>query len=474
MVNRKILLLLIVILGFGLRYYGATSIPPAWDEIINEFPDAQKISFSPENINLPIVDKTPEGGVMVSKYIIVLGWYLFGNSVMGARLPFILLGTFNIILIYLLVKQNFNTPTALISALLFSISQYSIGGCRFSDSQPCNIMMVILSLIVFCNAIKRSSKWLIMLNGLIMGVAFWFYENLIFLVPIYIIFLLLSPDYRYWLKSKYLWISFAITFFVAVPLVILNLAPGAERFGFIYNEATIGFSLNATGMYLGEIILLAIKPFANLFDFVAGSLDSEKPPVNFVLGILILFSVARSFKDKHFFVRLLVICFMFHFVAFSLVRRNDVIQSVWSLGSLDWGNTSFIPGVILLAILLYKQFKNRMRRGLLLLSGLVFFMLIKTWNFVSYPMCYFFPVREFFLEGSYDDIEYYRSIGQTEYVKDILISIFRATRNEEIKQRAVLELSEVLINEVRNETVEECLPGAILEKSGEGIANEKY
>ncbi|MCF7874390.1 MAG: glycosyltransferase family 39 protein [Candidatus Omnitrophica bacterium] len=455
---RRPLILFFLLVAFALRYYGAVSIPPVWDEVYNEFPDARRISFSKGNINIPIVDTTPEGGVMLPKYVIYLGWTIFGNSLIGARLPFILSGVFLVLLIYLIVKKYIGIEAALISALLASISQYCVGASRWSDSQSLSMIIALVSLFVFYRALLDSNKYMILLNGLLIGIACWFYENLIFLIPIYIIFLLVCPKYRSWLKSKYLWWSFVIALFAAAPLVVMTLNSGAERFKYIYAETAVGLSLNAIGLYLGELILLVIKNFPDLFEFVAKSLDSEAPPANFLFGIIILVSVVRSFKSKQPFIRLLVVWFMFNFIVFSFLRRNDVIQSIWSLGSLDWGSLGFMAGLILAANQLYLIAKKKDKRGAAIFIILVTFILFKTWDFVSYPLNSYFPVREYLLKTAhFGDVAYLKSAGKTEDAKEILKRIYKLAKNKRTKYRAAWELANILKSEGKNQEAEEYL-----------------
>lgn len=206
------------------------------------------------------------------------------------------------------------------------------------------------------------------------------------------------------------------------------------------------------------MILLVIKNFPDLFEFVAKSLDSEAPPANFLFGIIILVSVARSFKSKQPFIRLLVVWFMFNFIVFSFLRRNDVIQSIWSLGSLDWGSLGFMAGLILAANQLYLIAKKKDKRGAAIFIILVTFILFKTWDFVSYPLNSYFPVREYLLRTvHFGDVAYLKSTGQTEYAKEILKRIYKLTENDRTRYKAVVELIKILKDEGRIKEVEKYL-----------------
>ena len=332
---RRIILFVILMMGFTLRFYTAASIPPVYDEM-DDLPSAEKISLNINSLNLPLVDTRRESAPIAFKYIARVGWYVFGDSLLGARLPFVILGTLIILLVYFLTASVLGVRVGLLAALLLSISHYDIGTSRVANINPPQVFFFVLSLLIFYKAITTSNKKLMLLNGLIMGMGFWVKESVSFLMPIYFIFLLVCDNYKHWLRNKYLWISFVIAFCVMLPLILLNLDSEVPRFSHVRSEAAIGVSMNAIGFYLGEIILLIMKLFPEMFNHVVSSLDMEYPIVNFVFGFLILLAVSTSIKKKDPFIRLLMVAFMFNFIVFSLLRRGNIINSFCSIGSFDW------------------------------------------------------------------------------------------------------------------------------------------
>jgi hypothetical protein len=204
--------------------------------------------------------------------------------------------------------------------------------------------------------------------------------------------------------------------------------------------------------------LLVLKNFPDLFEYAARSLDTETPPAYFLFGIIVLVSVVRSFKSKQPFIRLLTVWFTFNFVVFSLLRRNDTIQSVWSLGSLGWGHIGFIAGLILAANQLYIMIKKKHKQGAIVFTILIVLMLAKTWTFISYPLNSYFPVREYlFKTAHFGDVAHLRKTGQTEYAKEILKRIFKLTRNDRTRCKAAWELVKILKDEGRLQEAEKYL-----------------
>lgn len=445
---RYVILTIIVLLGFGLRFYGATTINPNWDEE-EFFQSAERISFSPVNPNLPLVDKEYPSPITY-KYLIKLGWLFFGKSDLGGRLPFVILGALTIWAVYMLTNLALGNKVALLACLLLAISQYHIGATRIADDCAPLLFLSTLSMFIFFKALSNRDKKLILLNGLIIGVGFWFKESIFFLIPIYIIFLAMQADFREWLKNKHVWFSFILAISLALPLIFLNLIQNAPRFGYIVYETGWGLSINALGLYIGEIFLLIINRFnPALFDFVAGTLDIEYPMLNWIMGIIILIAVVISGKKKQPFIKLLMICFLFNFIIFSFLRNTgdmDVkFNSPWSMASLDWGVLAFIPGIILAANMLY-SFLIKRKRNLILTAFLVVFLLANTVRFISFPLNCFVPIKGYAVKEWYGLVNEYYLSQNPDKARDILERIYRIADDDSPYKEKVA----AAINQIKN------------------------
>jgi len=476
---RKIIAILILFTAFAMRFYRADTIPYNWDEMTN-VRAARGISFDFHHLKLPLINTKPEG-ILSEMYAVRLGWNIFGESYLGARLPSIIIGLLIILLVYFFVQSTFGIESALMACLFLALSPFCIVNTRNADLGFAIAAFSFLSLSIFYKGIITSNKKLILLTGVIIGLGFLIKESMIFMIPIYIIFLWISPKYRFWLKNKYLWISFAIAIFMILPFVWLDLEPQAQRFRFIYNEVAIGPSLNAVGLYIGELILLAAKYFSHpFFNYIAGSVDPEYPPVNFILGLLILIAVFKYIKDKRPFVRLLVITFFFNFVLFSFLRgRDNIVKSAWSLASLEWGIIGFIPGLVLVSDMLANFFSRNNYYRKVLFVMLVIFMFIRGWKVASFPLSCYPPIRDRCIEQLlYDDargnmhdylgkpvygeVHYYLKEGEVELSEDILKNIYKTADNKpEYKKRAALELIKIFIKEGRYKQAKKYLSYAI-------------
>jgi hypothetical protein len=66
--------------------------------------------------------------------------------------------------------------------------------------------------------------------------------------------------------------------------------------------------------------------------------------------------------------------------------------------SSDWSAMSFIPGVILAANMLIVFLRKYKIKAALLSGVLLFFVFIRSWAIVTYPLNYYFPTRDFYIK----------------------------------------------------------------------------
>jgi len=437
-------LFIILFVGFALRFYGAKTIPLTNDEY-DDFKSAESLSLCLKNGNFPMIDNK-NAGLMGGRYIVYAGWTIFGRSTLGARLPFVIMGIFTIFIVYLSIKPILGNRVAFLTSTFLSISQWHVGMTRIANMAPFELL-AILSLFLFYKGISTNNNKLILLNGIVIGVAFFLEEHILILILVYIVFLYFSR-YRYKLRNKYLWFSFTITLLLISPLLFVLFSPDSLRIKYIDKAICAGPSLNAIGIYIGELIFLLIKPFHSLFDYAAHVTENEYPMANFVFGLLVLIALLKSLKERNSFVRLLVVWFLTNFVFFSFFRCCNNANTIWSLGSLEWSCLTFIPGVILCAKMINSFIQVNRRRGYLLLFLLVGFMLFRTTGMVLYPLNCYFPIRITQINMQFDDIEDFIKNNDYKTAEDRLLRIYKVSnKSPYIKKRAALILTKIFIKE---------------------------
>jgi uncharacterized membrane protein len=135
------LILLIFILGLGLRLYDLGGESIWFDEAVSVM--ASKLGFLEQiRWSLASSDNNPP-----LYYAFLRVWVLlFGDSEFAVRLPSAIFGSFSILLIYIVGALLFNKKTALLSALVLAVSVFHI---NFSQEGRVYALLAFLALLLF-------------------------------------------------------------------------------------------------------------------------------------------------------------------------------------------------------------------------------------------------------------------------------------------------------------------------------------
>lgn len=233
----RFFLLLILLIGFLLRFIFLSEIPPgiANDEaniILNA------ISFSQIGENIPGVVTgiigTPTGDYRtgihseISSYLLIPSFFIFGSNWPLIKMPFIILSLGIIFLSYLLAKKITNTNIALLVALLSAINPWSI---MFGRSAYESIISCFFYLLAFYIVISlRGWKILYSFPIFLMGFASYFSAKTLFL-PL-ILFCIPVTKLFYPTKSlkPVIVLNILAFLFLAIYLPILYNNPAGVRF----------------------------------------------------------------------------------------------------------------------------------------------------------------------------------------------------------------------------------------------------
>ena len=144
-----IILALIVLLGFGLRFYDLDKENLWFDE------GYTILSINQDNIG-GVIDQAEITETKPSVYFIILHLWseIFGLSMFALRFFSLLCGVISIILLYLLAKELFDKKVAILSALLISISLFDIIYSQEARVFSFFTTLTILSFFIFVKLIK--------------------------------------------------------------------------------------------------------------------------------------------------------------------------------------------------------------------------------------------------------------------------------------------------------------------------------
>jgi len=202
------------------------------------------------------------------------------------RLGSLVLSSFNIILLFLIVKRIYSAEAAYISSLLFTASIYFniICGLFIIPDTP-QIFFIMLALYFGIPAITadnhtKGDSLKIILFGLFTGLAFLSKYHSLYLwfgFGLYILF-----HDRRWLKRPALYISVFVTLLVMIPVIYWNI--NNNFISFTFHESRVG------------LFNRPIRP-ESFLPFILGQFFYQNP-VLFIIYLFTLFSLYKKGRNR--------------------------------------------------------------------------------------------------------------------------------------------------------------------------------
>jgi 4-amino-4-deoxy-L-arabinose transferase-like glycosyltransferase len=233
--NKINLLLVIVIFGALLRFWGLGKNPPGlyWDEVSlgwNAY-SVLKTGFDEHGRFLPIDTFFAFGDYKPPLYIyaVVPSIRIFGLNEFAVRFPSALAGTLLIIVTYFLSKElfsigrvdnklkieNLKLKIPLLASLLVAASPWSITLSRVGFESNLAVLLNALGFLFFLYAVNKSPKWLILSVFSFILAAYTFNANRL-LSPIFLV----SLTIIYFRKAVSNWKWWAVSAFVGIILAL--------------------------------------------------------------------------------------------------------------------------------------------------------------------------------------------------------------------------------------------------------------
>jgi len=155
-------------------------------------------------------------------WLIWLGRLLFGDTEIGVRIPFVVLGLGTILASYFLARTFFDQKTAFLFALLVSLSPSYVFASRIATPDQAVIFFWILAMIFFWRAYKdlRFRDWILL--GIFLGLGFLSKYQIVFLPLAIFIFLIFRQKGRRLLRTSFPYISLAISLLIFLPNILWN------------------------------------------------------------------------------------------------------------------------------------------------------------------------------------------------------------------------------------------------------------
>lgn len=224
--SQKKILLAFLCFAFFIRFYKVDQIPNGlyYDEIDSGYQARSLIqtgkdyrgTLSPFFVNSNVEERTP-----IPIYFTALSTLTFRTPELQVRMADVMLGTINILLVFILIMQwRKNYLNAIITAFVFAANPWQIQFSRFNHEANSAVFMVLLALIIFFNSLKKKSFYWLLLSVLVLSLGMYTYRTMSLFVPV--LFLTLFLIYSSKLKifgHKKLIIAALVFLIITLPFL---------------------------------------------------------------------------------------------------------------------------------------------------------------------------------------------------------------------------------------------------------------
>lgn len=253
MSKSRILLLLITLLAFFLRFYLLGSIPPGLSN------DEADIGYDAYSILatgrdqwgkfLPVTSFEGFGDYRLPlyTYLILPSVKLLGLNALSVRLPSAIFGTISVLLLYIFCKKiferqsdNFAQAVSLVSAFLLAVSPWSIGLSRIGIESNVAITFLLSALILLLYGLKHPK--LLLISSAFFALTVYTYTSYTLFTVLVLAVCFIFYRNELLKHMKWLVVSVVIFFLLISPLLFLKSAAGvrASQISLVHNQVSIG------------------------------------------------------------------------------------------------------------------------------------------------------------------------------------------------------------------------------------------
>ena len=223
----QIALAIVLLLGFFARIYMFGSVPGDinQDEAFAGYNAYTLLHHATDSYGYRMpVYLTAWGSGMnaLESYLMIPFVAIFGLHVWAIRLPMLLVGLLSLVAVYYLVRRFSSECMALAATLLLAISPWHVMLSRWALESNLAPGFVLFGLFFFVKGLEKP-KFLIA-SAAFYGLSLYAYATIWVAVPFIV---LMGVLYGFWTKSihnnRYTWISLAVLFVLALPLMLFML-----------------------------------------------------------------------------------------------------------------------------------------------------------------------------------------------------------------------------------------------------------
>lgn len=243
--NWKLILFVVIILSFILRFYKLDQIPSGFhsDEAAFGYNAYSLLETGKDEYGqfLPLILKSfgdYKGAIYA--YLTIPSVFLFGLTEFAVRLPTAIFGVFFVVLSYLLaLKLTRNKKIATITAALCAIDPLSIVLSRVQSDPLVSVAFILLGLYLFLLWIEKKNNFYIFLTAFFWIVSLFTYPSPRVFLPVIIFIILIFYAKKLFKGKRYIFIPIFVM--VLVVDIFLYFGPSGSRFQQlnVFNTASV-------------------------------------------------------------------------------------------------------------------------------------------------------------------------------------------------------------------------------------------
>ncbi len=218
----KIVLLIVLILSFSLRFFRVTEIPPAlnWDEISISYNTYSVLKTGRDEWGklFPIHFKAyGEYKLPVQVYASVPGIHFFGLNELGVRITPVIYGTLTVLVTFFLGRALFASQAAgLAAAFLLGISPWHIHLTRASFESSLATFLLVLAIWLLVKGF-REQKWFV-ISMVPFALSVFTYNSARIFTPLFLFSAFLIYRKKFLKTKKIVLVSFLVFVSLLIPL----------------------------------------------------------------------------------------------------------------------------------------------------------------------------------------------------------------------------------------------------------------
>jgi 4-amino-4-deoxy-L-arabinose transferase-like glycosyltransferase len=327
----------LVLLGLGLRLYGAARAGLTFDESI-VWAFAREITTQPV---LHLVSRTADHPLL-NAYLARASSAAFGESDFGLRVLHACLGPATLVVAHRLGRALWGWRAGVVAAGLLAVDQFHVSWSRLVIEEAPLLLCEGLTLLLVWRGLSRGRARDFVGAGLCLGLAYLSKETALLLLPALALAMIVLERGRRALRGPGPWLGLV----AALAMMGLEMAwswshgQGAhlDRALQIVRDP-LGVTLKGTSLYLGELYRAVLGQDVLDADYRDGNAYAAFWPT----GALYLAAVAASWRRADEGTRLLLVVFSVVFAAATLVDGRKMFDPFW------WASLSLLPALLLAA-----------------------------------------------------------------------------------------------------------------------------